>query len=197
VKISEFHSKPSEIKLLIKYFRRGNINELLRQHELNVTRLVREANIEFLKPSDEIFLFVSLSFRNSLAYPQAIEAYAQYSPTYPQFKKVFSPFPIKIHTHCAQVFGRKNFAGKSKPQNAVWRVLKGRQMVDLPAKTRCSAGLPDMIQRPDTLKCSSSGLIVWFIIRFSGWMRRTLLWWRGFGTIGYRSRLVGVGGWRM
>jgi hypothetical protein len=95
------------------------ITELLRQHEGNVTRFVREANIDCLKPPDNNFLFVSLSFRNPLGYSQEIGAYAQYSATYPQFKKVFNPFEINIHTSCAQVFDRKNFAGKVKLQNEV------------------------------------------------------------------------------
>jgi hypothetical protein len=39
--------------------------------------------------------------------------------SFPQFKKVFSPFANKIHTGCAQRIWRKYFAGILKLQNAV------------------------------------------------------------------------------
>jgi hypothetical protein len=45
-----------------------------------------------------IFLFLNFSYRNSPVYPPIIHRYAHYSTSYPQFKKVFSPFGQKIHT---------------------------------------------------------------------------------------------------
>jgi hypothetical protein len=80
------------------------VKKLLLQDELNVTRFTGRANIEPLKPFKTFFLFVSFSYRNTPAYPQACWGYAQYRPGYPQFKKVFNPFRIKMHTGCAEVF---------------------------------------------------------------------------------------------
>jgi hypothetical protein len=45
--------------------------------------------------------------------------YTQGPLSYPQFKKVFIYFHIKIHTGCAQRFSRKYFVGMGKPQSAV------------------------------------------------------------------------------
>jgi hypothetical protein len=102
--------------------------------------LVRRANIEFLIAQKAFFLFLSLSFRNSLRYPQTFEVYAHQPSGYPQFKKVFSVPAIKIHTACAQRFRQKNFAGSPKPQNAVWWLLAVRAWSGTLAKSRKHAG---------------------------------------------------------
>jgi hypothetical protein len=39
--------------------------------------------------------------------------------SYPQFKKVFSPSAVKIHTGCAERIRRKNFVRILKLQDAV------------------------------------------------------------------------------
>jgi hypothetical protein len=44
---------------------------------------------------------------------------AQYPRSYPQFKKVFSPSAVKIHTGCAERIRSKNFVRTLKLQNAV------------------------------------------------------------------------------
>jgi hypothetical protein len=66
-----------------------------------------------------IFFSLSLSFRNTHAFPHVFRVYAQELAVFPQIKKVFSLFPVKIHTICAQRFPTKYFAGRVKPQNAV------------------------------------------------------------------------------
>jgi hypothetical protein len=115
------------------------IKELLRQDEQNVTRQVRRANIELLNSLEAIFLFLSLSLENSQGYPQVSAVYTQEFAVFPQFKKVFSPGGVKIHTPCAQRFTGDYFAGREKPQNAVCGDLEGRQTVCLPAKSRYGA----------------------------------------------------------
>jgi hypothetical protein len=73
-----------------------------------------------MKPTKKIFLFLYFSFRSPHRYPQHQGGYTQSLSNYPQFKKVFSYFRVKIHTSCAQRFRQKYFVGMGKPQNAVW-----------------------------------------------------------------------------
>jgi len=54
-----------------------------------------------------------------------LPAFAHDLPSYPQFKKVFSLFPVKIHNSCAQRFRDKYFARMMKLQNAIWPRLVG------------------------------------------------------------------------
>jgi hypothetical protein len=54
-----------------------------------------------------------------------LPVFAHYPPSYPQFKKVFSFFPVKIHTICAQRYKKKYFARMVKLQNAIWPRLVG------------------------------------------------------------------------
>jgi hypothetical protein len=95
------------------------IKELLRQDEQNVTRRVRRANIELLNSLEAFFLFLSLSLQNSQGYPHGSTAYTQEFAVFPQFKKVFSPGGVKIHTLCAERFTGKYFVSRAKPQNAL------------------------------------------------------------------------------
>jgi hypothetical protein len=69
------------------------IKILLRQHEQNVTPLSQEGEYRTLKISRKIFLFLYFSYRNSPGYAQVLPVYAQ-TPSYPQFKKVFSLFAV-------------------------------------------------------------------------------------------------------
>jgi hypothetical protein len=57
-----------------------------------------------------------------------LPVFAHCLPSYPQFKKVFSFFPVKIHTICAQRFRDKYFARIVKLQNAIWQRLVGISM---------------------------------------------------------------------
>jgi hypothetical protein len=88
-------------------------------------------------PTKKIFLFLYFSFRNAQGYPHEKWAYAQRVLLYPQFKKVFSYFPIYIHTTCAQRFSPKYFVGITKPQNAPQLHFEVSAFVFKPPKAHC------------------------------------------------------------
>ena len=139
----------------------------------------------------KIFLFLYFSYRNSPVYPPGIPSYAQSPTSYPQFKKVFSPFGKIIHTCCAERIRGKYFAGRSKLQNAVLLPEVGIRMRKRRPATAINA-VPALFFHGKYEKRSIDRVVIWVVgVRLLLFRRGLPALSRiGFGRIGVGPRLT-------